>query len=116
MPDFTAITAQFLQTPSGHMAWMLLSRRGLEPLTLMRLMHEQVSFVLPAMEPGARYTSRDLCDAHLWRSLSFGTRHAAGMCLRHLVKTGELPLQQVVRKGGIKYRLSSSAFRGGEGR
>lgn len=116
MTDFNAITTLFLQTPSGHMASVLLSRRGLESLTLMRQMHEQVSFVLPAMEPGARYTSRDLCDAHLWRSFSFGTRHAAGMCLRHLVKTGELPLQQVVRKGGIKYRLTRSAFHGGEDR
>lgn len=116
MTDFNAITTLFLQTPSGHMALMLLSRRGLEPSTLMRLMHEQVSFVLPAMQPGARYTSRDLSDAHLWRSFSFGTRHAAGMCLRQLVKTGELPLQQVVRKGGIKYRLTRSAFHGGEDR
>ncbi len=116
MTDFNAITTLFLQTPSGHMASVLLSRRGLEPLTLMRQMHEQVSFVLPAMEPGARYTSRDLCDDLLWKSFSYGTRHAAGMCLRYLVKTGELPLDQVVRKGGIKYHLTRSAFRGGEGR
>jgi hypothetical protein len=56
---------------------------------------EQIREILPALEPGVRYTLEMLCDPALWRLLTSTEHQVAGRIMVRLVMGGWLPLRVV---------------------
>lgn len=54
---------------------------------------KQVEDVLPALEPNARYTAKELCGMVFWLELNKRECRKAGRCLAHLVVMKKLPLK-----------------------
>jgi len=68
----------------------------------------QVEAMIPMLEPGRAYTTRELCGEAFWHLLIGPLeRRQAGMCLRDLVDRGLDALVPVTPKGKYprKYRL-----------
>ena len=67
-----------------------------------------VDEILPALRPGPKYTTAQLCGDAYWSPLSTADKHSAGMCLFQMVKSRTIGLElatclhQVPRKYRMK--------------
>jgi len=58
----------------------------------------QVEFMLPTLQRGRAYTTRQICNEGFWDRIGTLEARQAGMCLRDMVNRGVVPLTSVRRK------------------
>ncbi len=97
-----------LKTPAGKRVTTLLRKQQRDLGPFIQEIHEEIADIAKVLVPEASYTTKALCGDLLWDSYSIGVRRAAGICLAHIVKTGELPLRLATKEGVYphRYRLS----------
>ena len=56
---------------------------------------ELVIFILPALIPGARYTTEKLLGPEFWAPLGDAGKQLVGRCIVDMVRNGRLPLRRI---------------------
>jgi hypothetical protein len=104
-------TSRLLSTPKGRRVITLLTARNRDPEKFIVEIHCAIVEVLPALETGYSYSSKDLIGPDICSGYSIGVSRAAGICFAHLVDEGVLPLtfHRGRRKYPLRYRLTQKA-------
>jgi hypothetical protein len=62
------------------------------PKVFFQALFRQVKEIIPAMEPGVKYTLKVLCGEDFWSMYTDGQKRIAGQCMVYMVENGMLPI------------------------
>lgn len=101
----------FAASASGRRVCQFLTKGRSTPEQFLVTILNTVNDIVPALQADTKYLTEDLCDPDVWPTWKIGEHRCAGMCLRYLSETGELPLEVVSPKGKypLAFRLKATA-------
>lgn len=101
----------FARTSSGRCAATLLVGHAVKPDQIYARVCADVSQILPHLEEGGRYLTKNVLDPDIWSAWTTAEKRVAGMCLAHMVRNGAVPLYRHLTpsgRGPAKYRTTPS--------
>ena len=101
--------ADFAGTSGGRRAATLLASHAVKPQQIFAKVHAEVFQILPYLEEGVRYLTKNVLDPDIWAEWTTAEKRVAGMCLAYMVRTGAVPLYRHFTpsgKGPAKYRTT----------
>jgi hypothetical protein len=75
------------------------------PLTLFNRIKKELLFIAPGVPEEGSFTTAQLCGEEFWSPLPDWDRTLAGSCMDHLAEHGQVPFENVPRKGRNPYPL-----------